>query len=552
MKILFITSSHNGLSQHAWCELIEKKHQIKIHIATTEEAMIAAVNSFQPKLIIAPFLKKAIPAIIWKNYTCLIVHPGIKGDRGPSALDWAIMRQEKEWGVTILQADKMMDAGPIWASHNFPMREITKSSLYRHEVTTAALKGILEAVAKFESNDFIPETLDYSNTETKGQWNDPIKRTDREVDWHSTSKEIWTKIRAADSHPGLWEGAIFPFPCFMYGAHIEGTLVGKPGAIIAQKNKALCIGTADGALWVSHLKKDQPGQLKRPAMEVLSGHIPTPKMEKSSCLLKKPMVTTFQDIYFYEKEQVGYLHFDLYNGTMNTEQCTRLRTAFWHLQTNPDIRVIVLMGGQDLWANGIDLNAIENANDPAQESWNNIIALNDLIHDIIQCTTHYVIAAMHGNAGAGSVILALAADEVIAREGIVLNPHYKNMGLYGSEYWTYLLPKKVGAEMAQKLTTEALPITSKKAHSIGLIDTIAGHDIDALKQCIAAKVSTLTASDEWPKILKHKKKKRLQEEASKPLITNRNEELQQMWKNFYSSKSAYHSLRYAFVHKLKA
>ena len=50
---------------------------------------------------------------------------------------------------------------------------------------------------------------------------------------------------------------------------------------------------------------------------------------------------------------------------------------------------------------------------------------------------------MLGNAGAGGVFLSLAADEVWMRDGVILNPHYKDMGnLYGSEYWTYLLPAR--------------------------------------------------------------------------------------------------------------
>ena len=51
-------------------------------------------------------------------------------------------------------------------------------------------------------------------------------------------------------------------------------------------------------------------------------------------------------------------------------------------------------------------------------------------------------AALGGNAGAGGCFLARAADLVWVRDGVMLNPHYKNMGnLYGSEYWTYLLPR---------------------------------------------------------------------------------------------------------------
>ena len=52
--------------------------------------MLGAVEEHAPELIIAPMLKVAIPKIIWARHTCLIVHPGVKGDRGPSSLDWAI------------------------------------------------------------------------------------------------------------------------------------------------------------------------------------------------------------------------------------------------------------------------------------------------------------------------------------------------------------------------------------------------------------------------------------------------------------------------------
>ena len=56
-----------------------------------------------------------------------------------------------------------------------------------------------------------------------------------------------------------------------------------------------------------------------------------------------------------------------------------------------------------------------------------------------------MISAIAGDAAAGGVPLALAADYVLAREDIVLNPYYQHMGgLYGSEYWTYLLPRRVG------------------------------------------------------------------------------------------------------------
>ena len=64
---------------------------------------------------------------------------------------------------------------------------------------------------------------------------------------------------------------------------------------------------------------------------------------------------------------------------------------------------------------------------------------------MIETDSHLVVSALTGDAAAGGVPFALAADYVLAREDVVLNPYYGHMGgLYGSEYWTYLLPRRVG------------------------------------------------------------------------------------------------------------
>ncbi len=53
-----------------------------------------------------------------------------------------------------------MDAGDIWATRTFAMRAGSKSHLYRHEVTEAPIQGLLETIAKCESEAFLPEPLD--------------------------------------------------------------------------------------------------------------------------------------------------------------------------------------------------------------------------------------------------------------------------------------------------------------------------------------------------------------------------------------------------------
>lgn len=551
MKILFITSAHNSLSQRLLIELTKRGHVVPVCVATSDNAMRKAVAEHAPELIVAPMLKIAVPRDIWSKHTCLIVHPGIRGDRGPSSLDWAIATGEPYWGVTVLEAAEEMDAGPIWASHTFPMPKggVAKSTLYRNEVTEAAVRGVLEAVAKFASKDFVPEPLNYSHPDVRGRLRPMMRQTDRMIDWCCDSTEtVMRKIRAADSAPGVLD-TLFDANYFLYGAHEEERLSGAPGEILAQRHGAICRGTYDGAVWITHLKAKAHGPyagLKLPAAKVLGDHVKNVP-ESTVSIVPPAEQATFREIYYSEQNQVGYLYFDFYNGAMDTDQCYRLRDAYLFARSRPT-QIIVLMGGRDFWSNGIHLNVIEAADDPAAESWRNINAIDDVIYEILNTLSHVVIASLSGNAGAGGAMLALAADYVWAREGVVLNPHYKGMGgLYGSEYWTYSLPKRVGWYRAIELTEACLPMGTKTAKEMGFIDAVTDGNVEEFERAVRNRAGAI-AGKQWD-FLRGKHRQRLADERRKPLAVYRAEELTKMRVNFYGDDPAYHQARRRFVYK---
>src|SRR5450631_4550738 len=120
MRILLLATSFNALTQRIYVELAERGHELSVELDVNDASAAEAVRLFRPELVIAPFLRRAIPEAVWRNVRCLIVHPGPAGDRGPAALDWAILRGVGAWGVTVLQANAELDAGPVWASASFP------------------------------------------------------------------------------------------------------------------------------------------------------------------------------------------------------------------------------------------------------------------------------------------------------------------------------------------------------------------------------------------------------------------------------------------------
>lgn len=541
MRILFLTHSFNGLAQRLHVELTRRGHEVSVEFDINEAVTIEAVTLFRPDLIVAPFLKRAIPETLWQEHVCLVVHPGIKGDRGPSALNWAILNDETEWGVTVLQASGEMDAGDIWAEARFAMRAASKGSLYRNEATEAAVRALLEAVIRFEAGGFVPEPLDYGRPEVRGRLHHPTRQADRAIDWRQDDMATaLRKIRSADGFPGVLD-EIHGEQVYLFDAHAETTLRGRPGQIIARHGGAICRATVDGAVWIGHLKR-KPGHeptFKLPAAMVLGSKLAgVPELAPSS----------WHEIRYEEQGEVGILHFDFYNGAMGTEQCERLQTAYVEACQRPT-RVIVLAGGEDFWSNGIHLNLIEAAPSPADESWRNINAMNDLARAIIDTTSHLTISALQGNAGAGGVFLALAADKVVARTGVVLNPHYKAMGnLYGSEYWTYLLPRRVGAACAHEITENRLPLDANQAKEIGLIDDCFGGDKTEFWREVESLA--LRMARDSAQLLATKRERRLGDEARRPLAAYRAEELAHMKRNFYGFDPSYHVARYNFVCKI--
>ncbi|MCM6773113.1 hydrogenase maturation protein [Nocardia sp. CDC159] len=554
MRILLVASAFNSLTQRVHAELREHGHQVGVELALGDEALRARIAEFRPELILAPMLTTAIPEDVWTAHTVLIVHPGPKGDRGPSSLDWAIHEGAPEWGVTVLQAVAEMDAGPIWASEPFPVAACGKSELYRNEVADAAVRAVLTAVHRFATGGFEPEPLDYDRPDVRGRLRPYHEQRYRRIDWAADdTATVLRKLRAADSQPGVLD-ELFGREYFLHGGHREDRLRGTPGAVIATRDGALCRATADGAVWLPQLRSRRapggPPTFKQPAVAALGADLPADVPEVPVSPIEAATRDTWSELRYREENEVGYLEFAFPGGAMSTGQCRRLLAAYRYACTRP-VGVLVLGPARDFFSNGIHLNVIEAAADPAVESWHNINAMNDLVEAILTTTDKLVVSALAGNAAAGGVLLALAADEVWCRESVVLNPHYRLMGLHGSEYWTYTLPRRVGTAAAERLTNEALPVGARAAAALGLVDRTLPGDAAQFWSRVRQDAENLSAATELADRLVQKKRRRAADEAIKPLSAYRAEELAQMRRNFFHPGEPYHQLRRNFVHKVR-
>jgi len=565
LRILLLCHSFNSLSQRLYAELRALGHAVSVELDIADSVTQEAVVLAQPDLVVAPFLKRRIPATVWQRVPCFVVHPGPPGDQGPNALDWAVTTGVEHWGVTVLQATGEYDAGPVWAYAGFAMRAATKGSLYRGEVTQSAVQATLAAVMRFAEG----ERNAPSQPSTEPRWCPAMQQADRAIDWaRDRADRVLARLNGADGQPGVRD-ALWGQPCYFYDGHAASarTLAGfahqPPGAVVAVRDGALLRRTVDGGVWIGQARRVDPpgtplgeGSFKQVAAQVFA--VEAASLPVCPVALMRPP-DEWAEISYKEYGSgaclVGVLSFDFYNGAMGTDRCQRLLKALREVRERP-LRVLLLAGGEGFFSNGIDLNSIEAAahrpdDSAADESWRNIQAMDDVALAVLQMTDRLTVSLMRGNAGAGGVFLALAADEVWAHESVVLNPHYKNMGnLYGSEYWTYLLPRRLGDAGARELMAGRLPLRAVDAWGMRLIDHCDTEPREGLEARSVARALALAAASDAVDRLAAKQARRAADEAQCPLATYREQELARMRRNFFGFDPSYHVARHHFVHKL--
>jgi putative two-component system hydrogenase maturation factor HypX/HoxX len=177
-----------------------------------------------------------------------------------------------------------------------------------------------------------------------------MAQSDRKIDWAAdTTDDIVRKIHAADGFPGVRD-QICDKDYLLFGAHFEDILgrdgVASPGNIIATRYGAICRKTADGAVWISHLKRkaDDDKTFKLPATAVLPTEVLAGVSECPISTLFTGEYRTFKEVWYKEKNDVGYLFFDFHSGAMSTEQCKRLEAAI-HVARQRPTKLLVFMGG---------------------------------------------------------------------------------------------------------------------------------------------------------------------------------------------------------------
>ena len=233
-------------------EFAEKLNiSVRCPVKLDEESEINHLKKLKPDLVVVVAYGKIIPEKLLniENLIFLNVHASLLPRwRGAAPIQRAIIKGDKETGISIMKIVPKLDAGPVLIQSKLLIGNEINYEQMSEKMSDLGAKLIIDALELIKNNkaNFTPQD------ESKVIYAKKIEKIESKINWSESAEEILAKIRAFYPNPGNWfelNGARIKI---IKALEVEAT--GKVGAII-DDNKMI-IACKKNALQILELKKE--------------------------------------------------------------------------------------------------------------------------------------------------------------------------------------------------------------------------------------------------------------------------------------------------------
>jgi len=230
------------------------------------QKVLEILKGFSPEVLVVAAYGKILPSeyLNLATFGAINVHPSLLPKyRGPSPIQWVLLKGERETGVTTFLMDEGLDSGPILLQERVPIEdEDTYSSLFE-KLSGLSAQLILKTLEEMEKGTLMPIPQDHQ----KACYTQKIDRSLGLINWNRPAREIWNKVRALEGWPcayTFWKGKLLK----IWRASL-GNGKGEPGTIISLK-EGIEIACSDGSLIIRELQLE--GGKRMLSFDFLRGH----------------------------------------------------------------------------------------------------------------------------------------------------------------------------------------------------------------------------------------------------------------------------------------
>ncbi len=230
---------------------------------------VQILRDMNPEIIVVAafgqFLSKEI--LDMPKFGCINVHASILPKyRGAAPIQYAIIKGEKESGVTIMKMDIGMDTGDMLDKVIVPISEnMTMGELHDELMVKGAtlLLDVMEQIQAGTANP-IPQNNDEATYATL------LNRSMECIDWSKTAKEVHDLIRGFNPEPSTFTSLPNGKKLKIWGSQLtDKTSEAKPGTVVEINKRTFYVACGTGVIEITEV---QPESKKRmPAQVFING-----------------------------------------------------------------------------------------------------------------------------------------------------------------------------------------------------------------------------------------------------------------------------------------
>ncbi|MEM1218314.1 MAG: methionyl-tRNA formyltransferase [Bacteroidota bacterium] len=171
--------------------------------------------------------------------------------RGAAPIHWAVIRGERETGVTTFFIRHEIDTGDVLLRKTLPIGPDETTGEVHDRMMVLGAEAVLETVQKIESKDYILETQDHQlATKAPKLFSEMC-----EIDFNQPTDIVHNFIRGLSPYPAAWTNyQDVKLKIYRSARPETGTILGEPGSLHTDQKSYLHIATQDGYISVLDLQ----------------------------------------------------------------------------------------------------------------------------------------------------------------------------------------------------------------------------------------------------------------------------------------------------------
>jgi methionyl-tRNA formyltransferase len=189
--VLRVAAQEKGVKVFQFASLRNKEAQDAMRSLDADLGVMAYVLQFAPQEFVNIPKKGTIQ-----------YHPSLLPKyRGPSSINWPIIRGDTKTGLTIFRPNDGLDEGPVILQKETPISpDDTLGSVYFDRLFPMGIKAMLEAAAVVVAGNHKETVQDESRASYEG-W---CRAAEAKINWASHVDFVYNLIRGCNPAPGAW------------------------------------------------------------------------------------------------------------------------------------------------------------------------------------------------------------------------------------------------------------------------------------------------------------------------------------------------------------